>query len=223
LNPQDASQSKQNAKATDRVFHCIWCNSTSHSRKGDCLELDDALKKGLITINAKGHIINAKMGEEMLPMFKRGKMKKLFEMVTGITSTVVSTSVITLEEASIYDTLRESEGKAHLMTINLDNGTQRNDIVDVEINKKCQHDGILCRQVRSYLDDKHIIPLSHTEFLTTSAPAPSTTTAVPKAEKERKHKLVSELNQTIDAFTIGEMLMNTMIELPIWHICAVAP
>jgi len=41
--------------------------------------------------------------------------------------------------------------------------------------------------------------------------------------KEKKLKYMSELNQTIDASTIGERIMDTTVELPVRHILATAP
>jgi len=59
--------------------------------------------------------------------------------------------------------------------------------------------------------------------VSTPAPAPVPIPAPAKAEKERKFKLASKLNETIDASTIGEKIMDTTVEMPVRHILAAAP
>ena len=71
--PQASATESRPQRTFDR--HCIWCDSTSHSRKNECSEFREAMQKGLIAINADNRIINAKTGEELPPMFNKGGMK----------------------------------------------------------------------------------------------------------------------------------------------------
>src|SRR5947207_5805897 len=101
MKPQSAAVQPKPIIAMTTNRHCIWCDSTAHSRKADCSELSEALKKELMAINVQGRITNARTGEEIPLMFKRGDMKKLFEVTATNTTMVVNASTITLEEKPI--------------------------------------------------------------------------------------------------------------------------
>jgi len=161
MKPQSATIQPRPTIAMTNDRHCIWFDSATHSRHADCAELSEALKKGLVAINIQGRITNARTGEEIPPMFKRGGMKKLFEATATNTTMVVNASTITLEEkpvaieGPIYSTL--DEGKVHYVTFDWENDTYTDEIVDIEISEKRQQD-MLRRQVHPCLDDKHVIP-----------------------------------------------------------------
>jgi hypothetical protein len=230
--PQVSAMESRPQRAYDR--HCIWCDSTSHSRRTDCTDFKEAMQKGLIAINADNRIINAKTGEEVPPMFNRGGMKKMFAFITN-TPTVASTSNITLEGPKpVYGQLGP-EGTVLFTTLDFENDTRTDEVIDIEVYEKRRRDDILRRRVRPRLDDEHVIPppprtddhnTNATPPTSNTVPAanPSTSADTPaKANKERKFKYMSELNQTIDASTIGERIMDTTVELPVRHILAAAP
>lgn len=55
---------------------------------GHCSEFPEAMKKRIIAIYAQERIINASTGEEIPPIFRKGGMKKLFELITLLISSV---------------------------------------------------------------------------------------------------------------------------------------
>jgi len=143
MNPQTAAaQSKPSpVKTTDRIYRCVWCDSASHSRKADCPDLGDAVKRGLVAINVKGRIVNTSTGEEIPPMYGKGGMKKIFELAITV-SAIVSTNVIMLDEKPVYGTLG-SEGTVHVTTINLETGKEMEEIIDMDVYEKRTRDDIL--------------------------------------------------------------------------------
>ena len=158
-------------------------------------------------------------------------MKKIFDLMTN-TPTIASISNIILEE-SIYGQL-ESEGIVLVTILDVENDTWTNEIVDVEVYEKQRYDDILHQRKRPRLDDEHIIPpsprtndrntisIATPSIISTANPFTSIDTPA-KANKERKFKYISELNQMIDASTIGERIMDITIELSVRHILAAAP
>ena len=85
MTPAKPPQASTTESTPQRTFdhRCIWCDSISHSRRIDCSEFKEAMKKRLITINADNRIINATTGEEVPPMFRRGGMKKMVALITN--------------------------------------------------------------------------------------------------------------------------------------------
>jgi len=158
------------------------------------------MKEGLIAINALNRVINASTGEEISPMFKRGDMKKIFEAAMIKTPTVVSISVVTLEENSVYD--REN---------------------DIRTDEKQLHDDILQRRLRLCLNDEHVIPSppfteSHDTITEKSPHAIIVKSTTIISISDRKLKLASELNQVIEPSVVDET--NA---LSIKHVFAAAP
>jgi len=134
MNPPKPVQSPVNQTRPARSYdpRCIWCDSTEHVRRIDCPEFKEAMKRGLVTINAENRITNAKSGDEIPPMFKKGGMKKFFEMSNS--PAIATTSNITLEEPA-NGTLGPSE-RICITTLDFDNDTRTDEIFDVEINEK---------------------------------------------------------------------------------------
>ena len=94
-------------RTSDR--RCVWCDSTSHSRRGECLELKDAMGKGLVSINANNRIVNAKNGEEIPTMFGKGGMKRILDLANPTPAIAVTN--VTLEPT--YGSIG-SEGTVHV-------------------------------------------------------------------------------------------------------------
>ena len=61
-------------RTSDR--RCVWCDSTDHSRRGECTEFKDPMQKGLVGINANNRVMNTKTSEEIPTMFGKGGMKR---------------------------------------------------------------------------------------------------------------------------------------------------
>ena len=185
------------------------------------------MQRGLITINADNRIVNTKIGEEVPPMFNRGGMKKFFEFHNIPIVGAANNNIIL--EGSIYGSLGP-EGLVHVTTLDLENNVITDEVIDVEVNEKRKKDEIYRRCMRPRLDDEHIIPPPprSDDHGTTSTDAVSASTpenAPQKAPKkpEKKYRYASELDQIIDASTIGERIMDTVIELPVRQVLAVAP
>jgi hypothetical protein len=157
---------------------CAFCDSTNH-RKGDCPELKDAMKKGLVSINANNRIVNAKNGEEIPTMFGKGGMKQFFQSPNSTQAIAVTN--ITLEEP-VDDSLR-SEGKVHFTTIDFINDTRSDEIIDANVLEKRIQTDILHRRTRSCSDDEHIVLPAPCKSSTLPTTMP---TAVP-AKKSHEH------------------------------------
>lgn len=187
------------------------------------------MQGGLITINTENRIINAKSSEEIPSIFNKGGMKKIFESI--ITPTIATNNKIALE-GSTHGSLGP-EGLVRITTLDLDNNILTDEIIDVEVNEKRKRDEIVRRRMRPRLDDEHIIPpaprsddrdATPANAIPATASASASVNVPPKMpEKVKKFRYASELNQTIDASTIGERIMDTVVELPIHQVLTVAP
>jgi len=69
----------QSASAIHHVPRCIFCDTTEHSQRSRCPHFANFLRKGLVYLNAKNHVVNALTGEEIPPMFGHGGIMKVFE------------------------------------------------------------------------------------------------------------------------------------------------
>src|SRR5215471_11345900 len=104
--------------------------------------------------------------------------------------------------------------------------TQMDEVVDVDIYVTRSLDDILQRHVQLRLDNEHILPPPpHTgdnavPKPTLGEPSATLTDGSTKSNKERKFKYMSERNQKIDASTISERIIDTIVELPARHILA---
>jgi hypothetical protein len=78
LTPSSTATSSFMPRPFDRIPRCVFCDSTEH-RRSQCLNCSDALGRGLVYFNEKGHIVNAATGEEIPLMYRHGGMKKVLE------------------------------------------------------------------------------------------------------------------------------------------------
>ena len=115
-------------RSTTRSSKCIWCDHTEHFRR-DCAELTAALNAGVTRYNDKGHLVNDGIGEELPLMFEKGGIKKVIEQGSSVTA---STHNITIDE--LYGHLG---GNSILRTtLDFEEGTRTDEIVDVNVAKR---------------------------------------------------------------------------------------
>src|SRR4030095_6102840 len=130
---------------------CIFCDSTEHTRRTQCPDFAEALRKGLVYLNAQNRIVNAVTGQEIPPMFGKGGMKKLLENPPAV---VVQNNNITLDNLAHLG----NKNSVHVTYIDFDTDTQRDEIIDVEVYEKRRREDILRRRVRPRVDDVRPAP-----------------------------------------------------------------
>src|SRR5579862_5966023 len=100
----------------NRTPRCIYCDSIDHTRRSNCPDFADALRKGRVYLNTENRIVNAATGQEIPLMFGRGGMKKVFKEPPAI---FVQNNNIT---AKPYGHLGD-QSSVHITRINFHTGT----------------------------------------------------------------------------------------------------
>jgi hypothetical protein len=133
----------------EKPKHCIWCDSTEHFRRLDDLELKEVIRISRIRIN-QGRIIVTATGEELPIMFGKGGIKRLITLTSAVSilPIAVGANNITLES---YGNL--GPRSSVITTLDFENGTRTDEIIDAEVNEKRQRDEILHRRVKSHIED----------------------------------------------------------------------
>src|SRR5947207_5271743 len=133
---------------------CTWCYSLEHHRR-DCNEFTEALQQNHIHLNERGHVVSNVNGEEFPLMIGNGGMKRFIALTTvnvvpsAISRISAGGNNITLES---YGNLGP-QSSVMITTLDLENGTRMDEIIDAEVNEKRRRDDILHRRVRPHLKD----------------------------------------------------------------------
>jgi len=131
---------------------CIWCDSTEHRRR-ECAEFTDALRSQRVSLSDKGRVVFN--GEELPLMWGKGGMKKLLTLATPALPVPMSAPIV----AGINNITLESYGElgsqssVMITTLDFENGTRTDEIIDAEVNEKRRRDEILRRRTRPRLED----------------------------------------------------------------------
>ena len=214
----------------EKPKRCIWCDSTEHFRRLDCPELQEAIRISRIRINDQGRIVVTATGEELPIMFGKGGMKRLITLTTAaavISPIAAGGNNITLES---YGNLGP-QSSVMITTLDFENGTRTDEIIDVEVNEKRRRDDILRRRVRPRLDDSHPYvppppepPVNTPPDATMQDVQDDQRSATPGASgaPSKKYRLASEVGQHVNASHIGEKIMDTPVQLSIREVLAVS-
>src|SRR5208282_6588240 len=166
-------------------------------------------------------------------------MKRFLALATSTIITVASSvppiavgnNNITLES---YDNL-DPQSSVMITTLDFENDTRTDEIIDAEVNEKRRRDEILHRRVKPRLEED-VLP--RTSPPPTPPPAPPSnpppdiimqdaqidrSTAPDDSEvAPKKYRLASGLRQVIHVSQIGEKILDTPVQLPIREILAVS-
>jgi hypothetical protein len=66
-------------RMSERIPRCIFCDSTEHTRRSQCPDFADALRRKRVYLNERNHVVNAATHKEIRPMFGNGGMKNALE------------------------------------------------------------------------------------------------------------------------------------------------
>lgn len=219
--PSTSSTTNTGAPRYDRPRRCPWCDSFEHGRR-DCSDFKKAFTSKRIRLNEQNRVVSTVSGEEIPLMFGKGGMKKIFELTTP--TATANNNNITLD--TTYGNL--GEGSVRITTLDFDNGTRTDEIIDADVNERRRRENeILRRRVRPRVDDEHIIPPPSQEAGTTddrsqTPNAAPRTTPISTSDSGKKFRLASELNQTVSTSQIGEKIMDTPVQLSMREILAVS-
>ena len=209
-----------------RPYHCMYCDSTDHFRKGECSALQAAIGDGKVRLDEYNRIVNARNGEKYPLRYGQGGIRSLVE-----NTNVAASTAITLEPcvASVG-----GQNSVHYVTID-ENGNILHEAVDVDVDekRKWSDDGPVKRHVRPRVEEPQSsnIPMENPPATVASPskvlpdePAvvptpipPSTTVPVPK------YRLASSLQDQVSFDTVGEKLMDTPVSLTMKEVCAISP
>jgi hypothetical protein len=205
---------------------CVWCDSKDHSRR-DCLEFTEALHSKLVSLNDRGRVVFN--GEELPLMWGKGGMKKFIAMVAPTAATVTPVIPPPVSVGN-HNIMLESYGNlgpqssVRVTTLDFENGTRTDEIIDADVNEKRRRDEILRRRVKPRVEDTFPrVPIPPGEDKpddqrsTTQGRTPDVSEETPK-----KFRLASELNQTVSTSQIGEKIMDTPVQLSMREILAVS-
>jgi hypothetical protein len=102
----------------------------------DCLEFQEVIRLSRIRINDQGRIIVTATGEEFSITFGKGGMRRLvalaISVVVFISPIATGSNNIILE---FYGNLN-SQSSVIITTLDFENGTRSDEIIDVEVNVK---------------------------------------------------------------------------------------
>src|SRR5579859_75902 len=121
-----------------RSISCHWCKSADHVRS-KCPLFNEVLQSGKILWNESHHIVLAATGEEIPLNWRGGGQKEIFdsEMAkVSKTTAKASTNVIVAEPA--YGSL--GEDRSIIYATLYDDGTIKEEVVDVEVEEKRKRD-----------------------------------------------------------------------------------
>ena len=136
-----------------RPNRCHWCDDTEHMR-GSCVELSKFIREGRVRINENNRVVNAGTGQEFPLMIGKGGMRRILEVAAGSQApTLISSSVtkraqvtaasvgnIMLETAPSYGSV--GGGSVIVSTIDFENDTRTDEIVDVDVFEKRRRGGL---------------------------------------------------------------------------------
>src|SRR5208282_1067839 len=162
-------------------------------------------------------------------------MKRFLALATSTIITVASSvppiavgnNNITLES---YDNL-DPQSSVMITTLDFENDTRTDEIIDAEVNEKRRRDEILHRRVKPRLEED-VLP--RTPPPPAPPPNPSPNIIMQDAQVDRstapddsevapkKYRLASGLRQMIHASQIGEKILDTPVQLSIREILAVS-
>jgi hypothetical protein len=210
---------------------CVWCDSTKHRRR-ECSEFTEALHSQRVSLNDRGRVVFN--GEELPLMWGKGGMKKLLSFAAPTVPITVGNNNITLES---YGDLG-SQSSVMITTLDFENGTRTDEIIDAEVNEKRRRDEILRRRVRPRLEEDVLphapaLPRVPIPPVPLSGPTPEivmqdvqdnrrSTTPGNSEAAPKKFRLVSDLSQTVSTSQIGEKIMDTPVQLSMREVLAVS-
>lgn len=114
----------------EKPKRCIWCDSIEHFRRLDCTELQDAIRANRARINDQGCIVAIATGEQLPVMFGKGGMKLFVKLSQPSLSIAVNNITPDDSHGKI------GEGQVRITTLDFENGTRTDEIIDVEANEK---------------------------------------------------------------------------------------
>jgi Protein of unknown function (DUF4100) len=222
----------------ERPQRCPWCDSVDHQRR-ECTEFTEALQQKRVRLNERGRVVSAVDGEEYPLMIGKGGMKRFVALTTSVATPV--TTPITPIAAGGHNITLESYGNlgpqssVMITTLDFENNTRTDEIIDVEVNEKRRRDEILRRRVRPRTEDTGprtpAAPVPPPDV--TPAPPPDidmqdvqddrrSTTPGASGAPPKKYRLASEVGQHVNASHIGEKIMDTPVQLSIREVLAVS-
>jgi hypothetical protein len=142
-----------------RIPRCVFCDSTEHSRRSNCSEFGDYLRKGRVYINNEGRIVDGVTKQELPTMFGKGGMIKLIGKDGGPPAPVGANSITLDCLGRLGD-----ESSVRITHIDFETGVQTDEIVDAEVYEKRRREEILKRRVR---------PRTETNYDLRPAPTPA--------------------------------------------------
>src|SRR5579859_4235505 len=217
-----------------RPTSCHWCKSTEHIRS-KCPLFNEALQSGKVQWNDSHHIVFAATGEEIPLNWRGGGQKEIFDSEMAKISKATakaSTNVIVAEPA--YGSL--GEDRSIIYATLYDDGTIKEEIVDVEVEEKRKHDDFeqSGRRTRPRQEESTSGPRSRSEHQPRSGPSnhdpvdpedPSTSVrhSVEKpGEPKTKYQLLSKLSETLSVEDIGAKILDTPVALPLSELLSVS-
>src|SRR5579859_5824121 len=217
-----------------RSISCHWCKSVDHVRS-KCPLFDEVLQSGKIQWNDSHHIVFAATGEEIPLNWRGGGQKEIFDSEMAkvskatASSAKASTNVIVAEPA--YGSL--GEDRSVIYATLYDDGTIREEVVDVEVEEKRKRDDVeqSGRRTRPRQDRQEEGTFSPGARSGPSNPNPADpedpSTSVPHSvekpgEPKAKYQLLSKLSETLSVEDIGAKILDTPVALPLSELLSVS-
>jgi hypothetical protein len=237
--PSSSAPSSSNTPSTRRrIENCLCCNNVQHHRR-DCPDFDAAEKSGLVRLNAQDRVTSCLMGEVYPLMIGKGGIKWLAETerIQRPPQPPISTRSITLEDTYAH----MGQGTTMRSTLDLENGTRIEEIVDVNVDEKRKaNSDNFKRNVRPRAEERSQTaipassrsPIEHVPELVDipdvempdeppiqpcrrhqTQPSPFSPAPAPASTTADIHKfrLASDLSQTVSVSQIGEKIMDAPV------------
>src|SRR5579859_1753890 len=198
-----------------RSISCHWCKSADHIRS-KCPLFNEVLQIGKILWNESHHIVLAATGEEIPLNWRGGGQKEIFDSEMAKISKATakaSTNVIVAEPA--YGSL--GEDRSIIYATLYDDGTIKEEVVDVEVEEKRKHDDFeqSGRRTCPRQNEETSGPgrqQSTSESFNNGSAEPSASvphTVKNPVEPKPKYQLLSKSNETLSVDDIGAKILDT--------------
>jgi hypothetical protein len=154
-NMSPASKSTESSSASNYVPQrrpnvCHWCDEPAHMRN-NCSDYLKSEREGKIRINENNRVVDVATGMEFPLMIGKGGMRRILEMRTGASApALIPTQVKRVQPVNVGNIMLEPTpsyssvggGSVIVSTIDFENDTQFDEIVDVDVFEKRRRGGL---------------------------------------------------------------------------------
>src|SRR5271170_2834844 len=148
--PTEPSSASNGNAPQQRTNVCHWCDEAAHLRF-NCADYLKNEREGKIRVNENNHVVDVATGMEFPLMIGKGGMRRILVMRTGVLApALVPTQVKRVQPVSVGNIMLEPTpsygsvggGSVIVSTIEFENDTHSDEIVDVDVFEKRRRGGL---------------------------------------------------------------------------------